>query len=127
VYSDLDLRVIVKDEAFETYRSNKKERAKKWGDVLYYEDFPWASYSIAHYRSFIKVDTFYYRQSDLQPSPYMKHLLIEHDPNLLVSRLRDESQSIDYKFTQDEFEVWRGCIAVSIGGNSFMLSRWYIP
>lgn len=108
VFSDLDLRVIVKDEAFEAYRSNKKERAKLWGEVLYYEDFPWASYSIAHYRSFIKVDTFYYRQSDLQPSPYMKHLLIEHDPKGIVSQLRDESQSINYPFSQDEFEVWRG-------------------
>lgn len=108
VFSDLDLRVIVKDEAFEAYRSNKKERAKLWGGVLYYEDFPWASYSIAHYRSFIKVDTFYYRQSDLQPSPYMKHLLIEHDPKGIVSQLRDESQSINYPFSQDEFEVWRG-------------------
>jgi predicted nucleotidyltransferase len=108
VYSDLDLRVIVRDEVFEAYRSNKKERAKNWGEVLYHEDFPWAPYSIAHYPSFIKVDTFYYRQSDLQPSPYLKHLLIEHDPNGIVSQLRDESQSIDYQFSQDEFEVWRG-------------------
>lgn len=108
VYSDLDLRIIVEDEAFEAYRSNKKERAKNWGDVLYYEDFPWAPYSIAHYRSFIKVDTFYYRKSDLQPSPYLKHLLIEHDPYGIVNRLRDESLPLEYHFTEQEFEVWRG-------------------
>ncbi len=108
VYSDLDLRVIVSDGAFEAYRSNKKDRAKNWGDVLFYEDFPWAPYSIAHYSSFIKVDTFYYRKSDLQPSPYLKHLLIEHDPSGIVSHLREASQSIDYQFSQDDFEVWRG-------------------
>ncbi|WP_404432612.1 hypothetical protein [Sutcliffiella horikoshii] len=107
-YSDLDLRVVVKDEAYETYRSKKKERATNWGDVLYFEDFPSASYSIAHYRSFIKVDTFYYRKSDLQPSVYLKHLLIEHDPSGFVHKLRDESQSLTYLFSEQEFEVWRG-------------------
>ncbi len=108
LYSDLDLRIVVEDSAYETYRLNKKERATKWGDVLYYEDFPRAPYSIAHFSSFIKVDTFYYRQSDLQPSPYLKHLLIEHDPNGIVSQIRDKSQSIDYLFSEKEFEVWRG-------------------
>ncbi|WP_231687744.1 nucleotidyltransferase domain-containing protein [Bacillus sp. CHD6a] len=108
LYSDLDLRIVVEDSAYETYRLNKKERATNWGDVLYYEDFPWASYSIAHFRSFIKVDTFYYRQSDLHPSPYLKYLLIEHDPNGIISQLRDKSQSIDYPFSEEEFEVWRG-------------------
>ncbi|WP_226680949.1 hypothetical protein [Sutcliffiella horikoshii] len=108
LYSDLDLRIVVKDEAFETYRSKKKERATNWGDVLYYEDFPSATYSIAHYRSFIKVDTFYYRQSDLHPSVYLKHLLIEHDPHGILHQLRDKSQSLTYLFSEQEFEVWRG-------------------
>jgi hypothetical protein len=108
LYSDLDLRIVVEDSVYETYRSNKKERATNWGDVLYYEDFPWATYSIAHFRSFIKVDTFYYRQSDLQPSPYLKYLLIEYDPNKIISQIRDKSQSIDYQFSEEEFEVWRG-------------------
>ncbi len=108
LYSDLDLRIIVKEEAFEAYRSHKKERAKNWGDVLYYEDFPWSPYSIAHFRSFIKVDTFYYRKSDLQPSVYLKHVLIEHDPYGIVDQLRDESQSLTYLFTEQEFEIWRG-------------------
>nr|WP_205825416.1 aminoglycoside 6-adenylyltransferase [Bacillus sp. RO1] len=107
LYSDLDLRIVVEDSSYETYRSNKKERATNWGDVLYYEDFPRAPYSIAHFRSFIKVDTFYYRQSDLQPSPYLKYLLIEHDPNGIISQIRDKSQSIDYQFSEEEFEVWR--------------------
>lgn len=108
LYSDLDLRIVVKDEVFETFRLKKKERATNWGDVLYYEDFPSATYSIAHYRSFIKVDTFYYRKSDLQPSVYLKHLLIEHDPHGILHQLRDQSQSLSYFFTKDEFEVWRG-------------------
>lgn len=107
-YSDLDLRIVVKDEAYGTYRSKKKERAKNWGDVLYFEDFPSAPYSIAHYRSFIKVDTFYYRKSDLQPSVYLKYLLIEHDPSGFVHKVRDESKSLTYLFPEQEFEVWQG-------------------
>lgn len=59
LYSDIDLRIVVKDEVFEEYRLNKKERAKNWGKVLYFEDFPWTNYSVAHYDNFIKVDTFY--------------------------------------------------------------------
>jgi hypothetical protein len=65
LYSDIDLRIVVKDDVFEEYRLNKKERAKSWGKVLYFEDFPGASYSIAHYDTFIKVDTFYYRLKDI--------------------------------------------------------------
>ncbi|KMJ58409.1 hypothetical protein AB685_10985 [Bacillus sp. LL01] len=108
LYSDLDLRVIVEDAVYEDYRLNKKERAKNWGDVLYYEDFAWATYSIAHYRSFIKVDTFYYRKSDIQPSAYLKHLLIEHDPTGIVHQLKDQSLSLEYLFSEGEFEVWQG-------------------
>lgn len=53
LYSDIDLRIVVKDEVFEEYRVNKKQRAKKWGKVLFFEDFPWATYSIAHFDTFI--------------------------------------------------------------------------
>lgn len=68
IYSDIDLRIVVKDEEFERYRKNKKERAKNWGEVLYFEDFPWATHGVAHYDTFIKVDTFYYKTVDIQPS-----------------------------------------------------------
>jgi hypothetical protein len=64
VNSDID----VKDEVYEEYRLDKKLRSKNWGKVLFFEDFPWSTYSIAHYDTFIKVDTFYYKVKDIQPS-----------------------------------------------------------
>jgi predicted nucleotidyltransferase len=109
LYSDLDLRVVVKEEVFEEYRINKKDRAKNWGDVLYYEDFPWATHSVAHFRSFVKVDTFYYKPKDLQPSIYLKEeAKIVYDPYGIVKEIYEKSQALDYRLTIEEFEIWRG-------------------
>lgn len=63
VYSDIDLRIVVKDDAFEAYRSAKRTRAGQWGNVLFFEDHPSSIYCIAHYDTFIKVDAFYYKKS----------------------------------------------------------------
>ncbi|WP_260508141.1 hypothetical protein [Cytobacillus firmus] len=55
LFSDIDLRIVMNDKVFEEYRLNKKRRAKKWGDVLFFEDNPRASHTVAHYTNFIKV------------------------------------------------------------------------
>ncbi|MDM5317278.1 aminoglycoside 6-adenylyltransferase [Fictibacillus sp. b24] len=107
LYSDIDLRIVVKDEVFEEYRSRKKERAKKWGTVLFYEDFPWTTYSVAHYDSFIKVDTFYYKKRDLQPSVWLQHIKIVHDPETLAELVRQKSLQLSYSPTAEEVELWR--------------------
>jgi predicted nucleotidyltransferase len=107
-FSDLDLRIVVKDEVYEEYRKNKKERAKRWGDVLYYEDFPWAMHTVAHYKSFVKVDAFYYRKEDLKPSHYMKEeSQIEYDPYGIVAEVREQSEGLHYELSPGEFEIWR--------------------
>ncbi|MCA1055625.1 nucleotidyltransferase domain-containing protein [Rossellomorea aquimaris] len=107
-YSDLDLRIVVRDDAYDVYRKNKKERAKKWGDVLYFEDFPWAKHTVAHYKSFVKVDAFYYMKEDLQPSHYMKDgACIEYDPYGIVKDVKERSKDLHYKVSLGEFEHWR--------------------
>ncbi|MEL3974010.1 nucleotidyltransferase domain-containing protein [Rossellomorea oryzaecorticis] len=107
-FSDLDLRIVVKDEVYEEYRKNKKERAKHWGEVLYYEDFPWAKHTVAHYKSFVKVDAFYYKKEDLKPSPYIKEeSQIEYDPYGIVSEVREQSKGLHYELSPGEFELWR--------------------
>jgi predicted nucleotidyltransferase len=109
LYSDLDLRIVVNDENFEEYRRNKMERAKKWGEVLFYEDFPWASHSVAHYTDFVKVDSFYYKKEDLKPSLYLKEgTKIIYDPHKIVERAVQESQTLSYYVTEENFEIWRG-------------------
>ncbi len=107
-YSDLDLRIVVTDEVYETYRKNKKERAMNWGDVLYYEDFPWAKHTVAHFNNFVKVDAFYYKKEDLKPSHYMKEEAgIEYDPYDIVKGVREQSQHLHFEVNIGEFEIWR--------------------
>ncbi|MDX5476233.1 MAG: hypothetical protein LPK00_11925 [Bacillaceae bacterium] len=107
-YSDIDLRIIVKEQAFEQYRLKKKERAKNWGEVLFYEDFPWAPYSIAHFKNFIKVDTFYYKDIDIQPSLYLKNMKIIHDSDEILMRVLKLSNTQTFSFSQEELDVWVG-------------------
>ncbi|MQR97074.1 aminoglycoside 6-adenylyltransferase [Fictibacillus phosphorivorans] len=107
LYSDIDLRVVVLDAVFEKFRENKKKRAANWGKVLFYEDFPWTNYSIAHYYSFVKVDTFYYKKKDLHPSIWMQHLKIVYDPEGHVKSIRQQSLQLSYTPTIEEVELWR--------------------
>jgi hypothetical protein len=108
LFSDLDLRIVVKDKHFESYRRNKKERAQRWGDVLFYEDFPWTSHSVAHYSDFVKVDSFYYKREDLKPSLYLKQAAkIVYDPHNIVKNVFNRSEQLDYHVNEEEFEIWR--------------------
>lgn len=107
LYSDIDLRIVVKDEVYEQYRSNKKQRANKWGNVVFFEDFPWATYSIAHYDGFIKVDTFYYKTKDIQPSVWLQNIKIVHDTTGIMQGVLDKSMNLFYQPTVEEIEIWR--------------------
>jgi len=107
LYSDIDLRVVVKDEVFENYRLNKKQRAENWGRVLFFEDFPWATHSIAHYDTFIKVDTFYYKMKDIQSSVWLKNIKIVLDADGLVNDVLEKSMSLSYIPSAQEVEIWR--------------------
>ncbi|MGM0854785.1 MAG: nucleotidyltransferase domain-containing protein [Bacillota bacterium] len=106
-YSDLDLRIVVKDSIFGEYRKRKKERAGNWGNVLFYEDFPWAVHTVAHYSCFVKVDAFYYKRRDLKPSLYMKEADIIFDPHRIVQETVNASQALNYHVTLEEFKLWR--------------------
>lgn len=107
LYSDIDLRIVVKDDVFEEYRLNKKERAKRWGKVLFYEDFPWAKYSIAHYDTFIKVDTFYYKTIDVQPSVWLQNISVVYDKTGFMGEVLKKSKKLTYSPTEQEVEIWR--------------------
>jgi hypothetical protein len=107
LYSDIDLRIVVKEEVFEEYRKNKKQRAKKWGNVLFYEDFPGSAYSIAHFDCFIKVDSFYYKPKDIQPSVWLKNIKIVRDTDGLLAKVLKNSMNLSYNPSIDEVEIWR--------------------
>ncbi|MGD6795047.1 hypothetical protein [Metabacillus indicus] len=107
LYSDIDLRIVVKDDEFEQYRQNKQNRAERWGNVLFFEDFPWTVYSIAHFDCFIKVDSFYYRSGDLSPSVWLRDIKIVKDHECFLENLRSQSKPLKYKASEAEFDIWR--------------------
>ncbi|MBN8202996.1 aminoglycoside 6-adenylyltransferase [Bacillus sp. NTK034] len=107
LFSDIDLRIVVHDKVFEEYRLNKKVRAKKWGNVLFFEDNPRSSYTVAHYTNFIKVDAFYYRSQQLQPSVWLQNIKIVHDTDRLMLTLSEKSKVLTYQPTLEEVESWR--------------------
>jgi hypothetical protein len=108
LYSDIDLRIVVLPEKFQEFILNKKNRPKKWGNVLYFEDLgPFVTYSIAHYDCFVKVDTFYYKPEDIQPSVWLKNIKIIKDTNGMLADILEKSMALSYEPTIEEFELWR--------------------
>ncbi|WP_164669850.1 aminoglycoside 6-adenylyltransferase [Virgibacillus doumboii] len=106
LFSDIDIRVVVKEEVFEEYRQNKKLRAVNWGNVLFYEGSPATNFIVAHYDCFIKVDSFYYQPSHIRPSVWLKNIKIVHDTNGFMSGIQSESASLIYSPTSNEVEFW---------------------
>ncbi|WP_051314647.1 nucleotidyltransferase domain-containing protein [Alteribacter aurantiacus] len=109
LYSDLDVRVVVEDRHFTLFVGIKKELARKWGHVLFFEDLgDQAPYTIAHYDGFFKVDLFFYKASELEASVWQKDILIVYDPTGIVTAMLDESDRLSYSFTKEDFKRWRG-------------------
>ena len=106
-YSDLDLRIVVTKEGFEKYRENKRERAAKWGNVLFYEDVPYTNYSTAHYDSFVKVDTFYYRLKDILPSIWLRNIEIVYDSSEMLEDIVKKSRTLIFVPSSEDVELWR--------------------
>ena len=107
LYSDIDLRIVVKEEVYEAYRLTKKQRAQKWGKVLFFEDFPWATHTVAHYDTFIKVDIFYYKIKDIQPSVWLQNIKIVRDWNGLLKNGWSKSRELSYRPNEQKMKIWR--------------------
>jgi len=109
LYSDIDLRIVVNPEKHSVFIADKLNRPARWGNILFFEDIgPTVTHTVAHFDCFIKVDVFYYRPGDLRPSMFMQATKILHDPLGIVKQVYEDSLSLSYKPTHDEFERWRG-------------------
>ncbi len=87
----------------------KRNRARKWGEVLFFEDFnPTSPFIVTHYDSFIKVDSWYHSPEEVVPSIWLKGYQVLYDPNNIVSKVIKESLYEIYKRSPDEVEFWRG-------------------
>lgn len=108
LYSDIDLRIVIQPEKFQEYIANKKNRPKRWGNVEYVEDYgPFVTHSIAHYDSFVKIDTFYYKPEHIQPSVWLQNIKIVRDTDGMLADILDKSMALSYEPTIEEIEFWR--------------------
>lgn len=114
-YSDIDIHTIVTTEKKKDFIKDKCERASKWGEVLFYEDFnPYSSYIVTHYDCFVKVDSWYHSPDEIVPSIWLKDLEVLYDPYNLISNTIKQSSNIDYKPSKGEIEFWRGKVIAFI-------------
>lgn len=108
-YSDIDLHIIVTPDKKREYIKNKRDRASKWGEVLFYEDFnPLSPVVVTHYAPFIKVDSWYHSPDEIVPSIWLKGYKVLYDPDSLISKAIKDSSYEVYKPTTDEVVFWRG-------------------
>lgn len=108
-YSDVDLHTIVTSEKKADFIKDKRNRAEKWGEVLFYEDFnPYSPVVVTHYDCFVKVDSWYHSAKEIVPSIWLKGLKVLYDPNNIISNVIKESSNLVYKPSSEEVEFWRG-------------------
>lgn len=114
-YSDIDFHIIVPPEKKMDFINNKRNRPKKWGEVLFYEDFsPSSPVIVTHYDCFVKVDSWYHSPEEVVPSIWLKDLDVLYDPHHLISSIIKESSNLEYKPSKEEVEFWRGKVIAFI-------------
>lgn len=106
-YSDIDLRIVVAEEAIDRYREEKQRRASRWGDVLFFEDTPYSNYSTAHYKNFVKVDMFYYRLRDVLPSFWLRNIEVFYDSSEMLEDIVAKSQQLTFEPSIEDVDLWR--------------------
>lgn len=106
-YSDIDLRIVVAEEAFEQCRADKRQRAKRWGDVLFFEEVPYSNYMTAHYDPFVKVDIVYYRLKDLLPSFSLRNIEVFYDSSEMLADIVAKSRKLTFELTIEDVNEWR--------------------
>lgn len=106
-YSDIDLRVIIAEEAFDQYREEKNTRIARWGELLFHEEVPYSNYSTAHYDNFVKVDLFYYRLKEVLPSIWLRNIEVFYDSTGILEDIVAKSQQLSFEPSIEDVELWR--------------------
>nr|WP_251027604.1 nucleotidyltransferase domain-containing protein [Bacillus sp. ISL-41] len=108
-YSDIDLHIIVNPELKADFIKEKRNRAAKWGSVLFYEDFnPSSPVVVTHYDCFVKIDSWYHSPEEVAPSIWLKGYKVLYDPKNIISHVIRSSSHKVYKPSAGEVEFWRG-------------------
>lgn len=70
-WSDLDVRVVVDGVHFEELCAQRHAAAENWGKLLFNTGAMGPNMCVSHFVPLVKVDVFYYRPADLNPSPWI--------------------------------------------------------
>jgi len=68
-YSDIDLRVVAADMAYESVVALREPLPRTWGPFVFHETVN-PNLTVSYYESLTKADVFYYRSSAVLPSPW---------------------------------------------------------
>jgi len=68
-HSDIDLRVVVSDAAYESVLARREHLPTTWGPFLFHQTVA-AIHTVSYYESLTKADVFYYAASAVVPSPW---------------------------------------------------------
>jgi len=105
VYSDIDLRVVVKPEKHRWFVEHRREIPTNWPDFLFNEWRPGTVHCVSHFRFFVKIDIFYLSEADLEPSPwYTLPIRILFDPRGVVERLLTRSVGLRFEVEEDDLD-----------------------
>jgi hypothetical protein len=104
-YSDIDLRVVVKPEKQQWFIEHRREIPRTWPGFLFNEWRPGTRHCVSHFRSFVKIDIFYFGENDLQPSPW--HTLpttILLDRHGAIERMVRASEHLEFIVTDEDLD-----------------------
>jgi len=113
-YSDIDLRVVVKPEEYRWFIDHRRDIPRGWPGFLFNEWRPGARHWVSHFRSFVKIDIFYFSEDDLPPSPwYTLPVRILFDPHGVIERLVRASANLTFEVTDEDldFSISKGLAA----------------
>jgi hypothetical protein len=104
-YSDIDLRVVVRPEKQAWFIEHRCEIPRSWPDFLFNEWRPGTRHCVSHFRSFVKIDIFYFSENSLPPSPwYALPTRILFDPHGVIERLVRASAGLRFEVTDEDLD-----------------------
>lgn len=106
-YSDIDLHIIVPPEKKDDFIKNKRQRATRWGKVLFFEGRENTPVVVTHFDCFVKIDSWYRTPDELQPSIWLQGIKANYDPHHLIKSLIEASTKIVYKPAKEDVQFWR--------------------
>jgi predicted nucleotidyltransferase len=113
-YSDIDLRVVVKAERHQWLIERLREIPRAWPGFLFNEWRPGTRHCVSHFRSFVKIDIFYFSEHDLQPSPwYALPVRILLDRCGAVEQMVRASEHLEFDVTGEDlgYSISKGLAA----------------